>query len=104
MSRGAHCRTLIAAMLVVGATVQGQQAAAARTPASYRSRLLGVYNIDSGLPIEDAQVTDVLSGTSARTTKTGTVSLVYLPDGGSLVRVQKLGFEPTTIMVAISPA
>ena len=46
----------------------------------------------------------MLSGTTAMTTKTGTVSLLFLPEGGGLVPVRKLGFEPQTFMVPISPA
>jgi hypothetical protein len=71
---------------------------------AYRGRLLGVYNASTAEPIEGAEIADVLSGTSALSTKTGTVSLSFLPDGGSLVRIKKIGFQPTTIMVAISPA
>ncbi len=70
----------------------------------YRGRILGVYNAQSGEPIEGAEVIDALSKTKALTTKTGTVSLVFLPDGGSMVRVQKIGFQPMTTVIAISPA
>ena len=70
----------------------------------YRARVLGVFNAQTGEPIEGAQVTDMLSQMSALTTKTGTVSLIFLPDSGSMVRIQKIGYQPTTLVVRISPA
>ena len=70
---------------------------------AYRYRFLGVYDAATGNPIENAEVRDMLSGTTAMTTRTGTVSLMFLPEGGGLVRVRKLGFEPQTFMVPISP-
>jgi hypothetical protein len=81
-----------------------QSPGAAASLAPYRHRLLGVFDGQTGEPIEGAQVTDALNKVSALTTKTGTVTLAFLPDGGSLVRIQKLGYEPATILAAISPS
>jgi hypothetical protein len=69
----------------------------------YRGRVLGVYDASTGDPIEGAQVTDVATGTFSLTTKTGTVSLIFIPDGGGMVRIRKIGFAPWSEFVAISP-
>ena len=71
---------------------------------AYRLRLIGVYDFLSGQPVDSVTVTDLISGLSARTTPTGTASLFFLPDGGSLVRLRKLGYQPQNLEVHISPA
>ncbi len=70
----------------------------------YRGRVLGVFDQTSGEPIDGVRVLDILNGNSALTTRTGTVSLDFLPDGGSLVRLQKIGYAAQTLTVRISPA
>jgi hypothetical protein len=70
---------------------------------AYRYRLLGVYDQETGEPIAGAQVTDVSSGTHAETSATGTVTLVFLPEGGSPVRITKSGYDTLTLAVEIAP-
>lgn len=87
--------------LVTGAAeLYGQRA----TLPAYRARVLGVFDDATGGPIDSVRVTDVLNGNWSMTTETGTVGLYFLPDGGALVRVQKIGYEPRTLTIAISPA
>ncbi len=72
-------------------------------PAAYRLRILGIFDGDTGEPIEGAFVTDVTTGTRARTTVTGTVSLAFLPEGGTPLRITKAGYDDLTIGVEITP-
>lgn len=69
-----------------------------------RQRLMGVFDLATGEPIVDAEVIDILQKNSILSSKTGTVSLAFLPDGASLVRIQKIGYRPVTLTVTMSPA
>jgi len=69
---------------------------------AYRARILGVYTSD-GDPIEGAEVSDALSKTTALTTKTGTITLSFLPEGATLVRIRTVGFTAATMLVNITP-
>lgn len=80
----------------------GADSAAAPFP-SWRVRILGVFDNDTGEAVEGVEVVDVLTGTKATTTKTGTVSLAFLPEGNSELRVQKAGYKPISLEISISP-
>ena len=70
---------------------------------NYRLRLLGVYDEATGDPLGGVRVSDFISGKSATTGNGGAVLLTFMPDGGGLVRIQKIGYETQTFPVAISP-
>jgi len=66
-------------------------------------RILGVFDVDSGEPVDDARVVDLSTGTFARTTKTGTVSLAFIPAGNWRLSIEKAGYDTLTMPIAISP-
>lgn len=109
MGKRMQCIALAIAMLGIAGALVAQEPARADTAhhlilPRYRYRILGVFDDDSGEPIEGVEVIDVLNGNSALTTKTGTVTLAFLPDGGSMVRLRKVGYGVQTFTVPISPA
>jgi hypothetical protein len=69
---------------------------------AFRSRLLGVFDIETGDPIAAVRITDVTSGTYAMTTSTGTVSLAFLPEGTSTIQLRHTAYGDTTMQVTIS--
>jgi len=70
---------------------------------TYRYRLLGVFDQDTGDPIEGAHVTEVKSGDYVTTTATGTVSLIFLPEGSSLLKITRAGYQALDLSVDIGP-
>jgi len=95
-------RVACAAVMLLAASITDAQSP---TPLpAYRLRILGVFDSQSGQPIEGAEVIDAFAHVTAVTTRTGTVSLVFLPEGGSMLRIQKIGFKPVTQIVEISRA
>jgi hypothetical protein len=96
-----HQRMVGSLTVVMGAILA--TVAAAQPVASYRHRALGVYDRATGDPVVGAGVIDVATGTMAQTSLTGTVDLVFVADGGGLVRVRKLGYHPLEQFVRISP-
>lgn len=92
----------IVVSLFAASLAHAQQAA--RRIAPYRARIVGVFDASTGEAIEGAEVRDLKSNARALTTTTGTVSLVFLPDGGSLVRIRKIGYAPLAQFIVISEA
>jgi hypothetical protein len=66
--------------------------------------VLGVYDAATGDPLEGVAVVDSATHMRALTTQTGTVTLVFLPEGASTVRLQKLGYVDQLQHVTISPS
>ncbi len=69
----------------------------------YRFRVIGVFDGATGDPLPNVDVIDTLTGTSAKTTSTGTVSLFFMPVGARPTRVHLDGYRDTTLTVVISP-
>ena len=69
----------------------------------YRFRLLGVYDEVSGSPIANGKVIEASHGDWVLTSMTGTVSLFFVPDGGSRLRFEGVGYDAKTLDVSISP-
>ena len=57
----------------------------------------------TGDPLVGADVVHVETGTFATTTSTGTVSLAFLPEGTSTIKIRKAGYADFTMEVSISP-
>jgi hypothetical protein len=85
----------------VRAVTTSDESRASATLPAYRYRVLGVFDTETGDPIAGAVVTDMQTGTHAETTNTGTVTLVFLPEGGSPVRISKPGYQDLTLAVEI---
>jgi hypothetical protein len=83
--------------------------AAAATPpdsghARVRLRVVGVFDAETGLPIESADVSDHLSGLTSRTTKTGTVAVFLSDTNGTLLRIKKVGYQASTVLLSTTLA
>jgi len=65
-------------------------------------RILGVFDGDTGAPIPDVHVVDVATGTFARTTTTGTVSLGFMPAGNWRLNFEKPGYDSLSMPIVIS--
>jgi len=69
----------------------------------YVGRLVGVFDENTGNPIDSVEVRDMITGSFAYTTRTGTLSLFFVDTGGSLVRIRKFGYTPITMFVGNAP-
>lgn len=90
---------MVAALLVAATSIARAQSI---TNQRLAGRVLGVFDAVSGAPIAGAEVTDLLTGTTALTTTTGTVSLAFVDTSGSLIRIRKIGYDAKVFMVANS--
>lgn len=95
-------RFAIALLAILAASLGAQSASSLDSLPRYRFRLLGVYDNDTSEPIEGVEVADVKSGIKSVTNRSGLVILTFLPDGGALVRIRKVGYTPVTQFVTIS--
>lgn len=74
----------------------------APAPRTRYPRLLGVFDSDTGDPIDSVEVRDSLSGLSRVTSRTGTLTLGFVPVDGGVLLIGKAGYRTTTIRLAPS--
>ena len=89
-------------LAIIPSVVSAQVPAA--VPRVRPGRLIGVYDAQSGSPLDDVTVTNTLNGLSAKTTSTGTLSLFFVDTAAGLLRLTKIGYQPLTLLVANSDA
>jgi hypothetical protein len=91
------------AALILAAPARAQDTRRPGTVPRVRpGRLLGVFDYDTWEPIEGARVLDLLTGWSAVTTSTGTLSLFFVDTAGSFLQVAKLGYATQRFVVGSS--
>lgn len=83
-----------------GTYVVGQKAPIA----AFRNRLLGLYDDENGEPLIGAVVLNTGNGDRVQTSSTGTVSLAFLPEGKSMLKISKPGYRDFAFEISISPA
>lgn len=84
--------TQLAFLAMVAATAAGAQQAPQQPVRRYR--VVGLFDARTGEAVDGAEITDLLSGLSATTRKTGTIELPLGEGTGFLLRIRKLGYEP----------
>ncbi|HEY6825554.1 MAG TPA: carboxypeptidase regulatory-like domain-containing protein [Gemmatimonadaceae bacterium] len=77
-------------------------APAVRADPALPLRILGVFDGESGEPIAGVHVVDAATGTYARTTITGTVSLGFMPAGNWRLSFEKAGYDSLSMPIVIS--
>ncbi len=100
---------LAAGLALVPVTARAQTDTVAKTAVDttssrVRIRILGVFDDETGEPIEGADVTDLVSGLTMRTTKTGTVPLYLTDTISTLIRIRKLGYQQSLFTLAVARA
>jgi hypothetical protein len=93
---------IVVALIAIGAPAFAQDVPAA--PAKPKGRVVGVFDVTTGLPVVNAKVEDMFTGWSAQTTATGTVALNFVDTAGTMLRINRLGYAPQTMAVSNTPA
>ena len=65
-------------------------------------RVMGVFDAESGNPVAGAAVRDSLTGKSALTTATGTVSLAFVPRSTAVIQIEHAGYERASMPVSLT--
>ena len=66
-------------------------------------RLLGIFDAESGAPIDRVIVSDSITGKSGRTTETGTIRLDFLSQAGGVLTLEKAGYVTAIERLSAAP-
>lgn len=90
--------------LVVLVAATGRLGGAQTKPdPKYIGRLVGVYDENTGDPLDSVEIRDMITGSFVYTTRTGTASLFFVDTAGTLLRIRKFGYTPMTVFVGNAP-
>lgn len=83
-----------------------QDTSKASAPPPRVGRILGVFDDQTDMPLNNAEVVDVLSGQAFRTQASGLIGLAGFraQHDSAVVRVRKLGYADTTFLVMLGPS
>jgi TonB-dependent Receptor Plug Domain len=97
-------RARAVAMAAVSIAALGSVSAAQVADSAHPApgRLIGVFDSESGRPVEEVQVRDVFSGVYVLTTATGTARMAFLTFRGAaaIVQLRKIGYEPKQLVLS----
>jgi Carboxypeptidase regulatory-like domain len=68
-----------------------------------KPRIMGVFDAESGAPLDSVMVTDSITQKTGRTTRTGTVRLDFISQAGGVLTLRKTGYTTSTLHVSASP-
>lgn len=100
LARPLHLVFALATLTTVTARIGRAQA---KPEQKYIGRLVGVYDESTGNPIDSVEVRDLVTGSFAYTTRTGTMALSFVDTAGSLLRIRKFGYAPITMFIGNAP-
>jgi hypothetical protein len=77
-----------------------------KVPPKSVGRIIGVFDIESGLPLDGADVIDRIGGGAARTQRSGLVGMSAFKsqNDSAVVTVRKIGYADTTMLVMVGAA
>ena len=91
-----------ATLLLLVACASSISAQGADSNGRAAARIIGVFDLQTGAPLDGVQVRDAFSGAYRVTTATGTARLDFLAfrGGATFVQLRKLGYAPKEIIVS----
>jgi hypothetical protein len=99
--RSIRCYGLIASLLAASTATRARAQDSVKVASKGVGRIVGVFDADSGEPLEGADVVDRIGGGVLRTVKSGLVGLASFTSqhDSAVVTVRKIGYADTTLLV-----